>query len=98
MKRTKPTVDHAGKSQSLKIWNQVTTTVAPRTVVGKPQLLPYVFLSHAESELPINGRDSKHDPRQVFTSAWGLEVKGLCWTHQNLGLFFFYFSGSSNLK
>lgn len=74
MKCTKPAVDHAGKSQSLKIWNPVTTPVAPRTVPGKSWLLPCVFLSHTESELPINGGDGEHDPWRVFTSAWGLEA------------------------
>lgn len=35
-KHAKPTVDHAGKSQSTKICYEVTTPVVPRTVPGNP--------------------------------------------------------------
>lgn len=52
LKSTKPVVDCTGKSQSLKIWNQVTTLVAISTIQVKSPLVTCVSLCHTQSNLP----------------------------------------------
>lgn len=86
LKSTKLVVGCTGNSQSLQIWNQVTTLVAISAIQVKSQLLACVSLSVTQNpNSPINRGGGRHDPWQLFTSVWGLEAQGLRWPCQNPG-------------